>query len=483
MKSGPVILWFRSDLRLEDNPALQAAVESRAPILPVFIWAPKEEGSWTPGGASRWWLHQSLRELSFSLEKKGAKLCLRRGKSREVLADLARETGARTVYWNRRYEPEIIRRDAAIKEGLRAEKIQAESFNSHLLFEPWELKTQAGEPYKVFTPFWKSCLSRPEPVAPKAAPAKLEGFSGGVPSLNLNDLELEPKIDWAKGMREAWRPGETGAQRELARFLEDAVPAYLEDRDKPACSGTSRLSPHLHFGEIGPRQIWHIVKQAAAHDRRSGGQRGAEGFLREVGWREFAYHLIYHFPHTIERPLRAEFERFPWKQDGQALKAWQKGLTGYPLVDAGMRELWTTGWMHNRVRMIVASFLVKDLLIPWQEGAKWFWDTLVDADLASNTLGWQWTAGCGADAAPYFRIFNPVSQGEKFDPGADYVRRWIPELAKLSDEWIHRPWEAPVESLKKAGVSLGKDYPAPLVDHAQARDLALRALDTIKKKA
>ncbi|MCC6272737.1 MAG: deoxyribodipyrimidine photo-lyase [Deltaproteobacteria bacterium] len=482
MGVSPTILWFRLDLRLADNPALQAALRRGGPILPVFVWAPEEEGAWAPGGASRWWLHRSLRALAEALEKKGAPLVIRRGPAARALADLARASGAGAVFWNRRYEPDILRRDAALKESLRAQGFEAESCNAALLFEPWELKTRSGDPYKVFTPFWKSCLQRPEPAAPAPEPRRLEGCSGQIASFKLEELALEPKIDWAVGMRAAWSPGEAGARRELRRFLAEAVPTYLEDRDKPGRVATSRLSPHLHFGEIGPRQIWHAVREAAAHDRRAGTQRGSEGYLRELGWREFAYHLLYHFPGTVERPLRPEFEKFPWRRDASALRAWQQGKTGYPLVDAGMRELWTTGWMHNRVRMIVASFLVKDLLIPWQEGARWFWDTLVDADLANNSLGWQWTAGCGADAAPYFRIFNPYTQGEKFDPNAEYVRRWVPELARLPDAWIHRPWEAPPEVLSKSGVVLGKDYPRPIVDHAAARDLALRALETIKKR-
>lgn len=482
MGVSPTILWFRLDLRLADHPALQGALRRGGPILPVFVWAPEEEGGWAPGAASRWWLHQSLRALSEALEKKGAPLVIQRGPAARALADLARVSGAGAVFWNRRYEPDIVRRDAALQESLRAQGLEAESFNAALLFEPWELKTRSGDPYKVFTPFWKSCLQRHEPAAPAPEPNRIEGCSGKIASLKLEELALEPKPDWAAGMRAVWSPGEAGARQELRRFLVEAVPGYLDDRDKPARAATSRLSPYLHFGEIGPRQIWHAVRAAAAHDRRAGAQRGSEGYLRELGWREFAHHLLYHFPHTAERPLRPEFEKFPWRRDAVALRAWRKGKTGYPLVDAGMRELWTTGWMHNRVRMIVASFLVKDLLIPWQEGARWFWDTLVDADLANNTLGWQWTAGCGADAAPYFRIFNPCTQGEKFDPNADYVRRWVPELARLPDAWIHRPWEAPPEILAKAGVVLGKGYPHPIVDHAAARDLALRALETIKKR-
>lgn len=480
MKKKVSIVWFRGDLRLDDNPAFRAAAE-RGSVLPVFIWAPKEEGAWPPGAASRWWLHQSLTALGAELEKKGLPLILRLGPTLAQLKDLVQESEADAIYWNRRYEPASIERDRIVKEKLRAEGLEAESFNSSLLFEPWELKTKTGNPYQVFTPFWRSCLERPEPAAPKKSPREIGAVEAEINSLKLEDLDLEPEIDWAKGMAAAWRPGSAGAQQELERFLEEAIPEYPRARDYPATLGTSRLSPHLHFGEIGPRQIWHAVKAHLARHHKAGVERGAEIYLKELGWREFAHHLLYHFPKTPEQPLRADFERFPWRSDPRALKAWQRGKTGYPLVDAGMRELWKTGWMHNRVRMIVASFLVKDLLLPWQDGAKWFWDTLVDADLANNTLGWQWSAGCGADAAPYFRVFNPIAQGEKFDGEADYLRKWLPELANLPDKWVHRPAEASPEILAKAGVKLGTTYPFPIVDHGEARNFALRALQSIKK--
>ena len=470
MSDRPIILWFRRDLRLQDNPALAAAAESKRPIIPVFIWAPDEEAPWAPGAASRWWLHHSLAALSGDLEKKKASLIVRTGSSEKTLRALLKETKADTVYWNRLYEPAVIRRDSRIKAGLRDDGFTVKSFNSALLSEPWEIQNKSGKPFQVFTPFWKHCLARLEPGDALPEPRKIPFHDAGIASEPLDSLKLLPSINWDDGLYEAWTPGARGARDQLATFIDEVMADYDAARDEPGNRGTSRMSPHLHFGEIGPRQIWHAVQEATATVSRKGQVRGAESYLREVGWREFAYHLLYHFPHTPEKPLRDEFNDFPWLKDAKGLKAWQKGRTGYPFVDAGMRELWTTGWMHNRVRMVVASFLVKDLLIPWQEGAKWFWDTLVDADLASNTLGWQWTAGCGADAAPYFRIFNPVLQGQRFDPDGTYVRRWVPELSEVPDQHIHCPWEAG---------DVGA-YAEPIVDHRQARDRALAALSEIK---
>lgn len=471
----PVLVWFRSDLRLADNPALTAAVRRGGPVIPVFIWAPDDEGAWPPGGASRWWLHQSLAALGRSVAKAGSRLILRSGRAGEVLPELVRETGARAVFWNRRYEPAIIARDTALKESLRTAGLEVESGNASLLFEPWSVANKAGRPFQVFTPFWRHCLTQAEPPAPLPAVTALPAPRRWPGSLDLAALELEPRIDWAGGLRREWTPGEAGAAGRLGTFCARAFEDYGTQRDRPDRAGTSRLSPHLHFGEISPRQVWHALRGKAAGRGASAEAWRTSQFVAEVGWREFAYHLLHHFPHTPEAPLRAEFAAFPWRRDAAFLRAWQRGETGYPVVDAGMRELWGSGWMHNRVRMIVASFLVKDLLIDWREGARWFWDTLVDADLAANTLGWQWTAGCGADAAPYFRVFNPVSQGEKYDPEGAYVRRWVPELAKLPAAWIHRPWEAPLEVLAAAGVRLGTDYPRPVVSHAIAREVALEA--------
>jgi len=481
MSSSPIIVWFRQDLRLEDNPALREAASSGRPVIPVFIWAPDEEASWAPGGASRWWLHHSLSSLDTQLRSKHSRLILRRGPTESTLERLVVETGAGAVYWNRRYEPAAIQRDQAIKASLSGRSgIEARSFNAALLHEPWTVQNKTGQPYQVFTPFWKACLAmnldpRPMPRPNDGAPPKT-----WPDSLPLAVLALEPKLDWASGFMKVWQPGSEGAARQLQRFLEGSIDQYDRARDLPAQLGTSRLSPHLHFGEISPRQIWQAVKRQAENAGTPPIRWRQSRYLTEIGWREFAHHLLYHFPQTPQTPLRPEFAAFPWRSDAGWLKAWQRGETGFPIVDAGMRELWTTGWMHNRVRMITASFLVKDLLLSWQEGARWFWDTLVDADLANNTLGWQWAAGCGADAAPYFRIFNPTLQGQKFDGDGDYVRRWIPEIARLPDRFIHQPWTAPSHVLSEAGVSLDKNYPAPIVQHGVARELALEAYQTLK---
>ena len=475
------ILWFRNDLRLDDNPALLAAV-ARGTVVPLFIHAPQEESPWEPGAASRWWLHGALGRFSEALAEKGAPLLIRRGPSLETLRAVAREYGATHVAWNRRYEPAVIGRDTAIKDALKRDGLVAESFNGSQLFEPVHVATKEGKPYQVFTPFWRALLARDEPAEPERAPERIAAakpVGKGTKGVAIDDLDLLPAIDWAAGMRAAWTPGEAAALRRLDRFLE-RLDHYDTDRDRPDHDGTSALSPHLHFGEISPRRVWHAVRKAVGGRPAALIERGgAETYLRELGWREFATHLLYHFPHTAERPLRSDYERFPWVDDPVGLRAWQRGRTGYPIVDAGMRQLWQTGWMHNRVRMIVASFLVKDLRVSWLTGARWFWDTLVDANLAANTLGWQWAGGCGADAAPYFRIFNPQSQGERFDPEGAYVRRYVPELARIPSDLIHAPADADAATLVRAGVDLGANYPEPIVDHAEARVLALAALKTV----
>ena len=443
ISNAATIVWLRLDLRLADNPALIAAVKRGLPVIPVFIWAPEEEGDWPPGTASRWWLHQSLAALDATLRNLGSRLIIRRGPTLDTLRTVMKETRADAVFWNRRYEPALVGRDARIKAT-----VAAESFNSALLVEPWEIHNAEGHPYRVFTPFWRACVSRYANDVPATSPMKLPAPRKWPQSLTLEALELEPKVDRAKTMRATWQPGEAGAHKQIQMFLAGSVDNYGGDRDRPDIVGTSRLSPHLHFGEIGPRQVWRAI---CGHPSPS-----AMEYLRQLGWREFAHHLLFHFPDTTDKPLQDEFAKFPWRRDAKLLRAWQRGQTGYPIVDAGMRELGRTGWMHNRVRMIVASFLAKDLLVSWQEGARWFWDTLVDADLANNTLGWQWVAGCGADAAPFFRVFNPQSQAQKFDPDGEYVKRWVPEHGT-------------------------QRYAAPVVDHALARARALEAWTALRK--
>ncbi len=480
MSSPCVILWFRSDLRLHDNPALLAALDTGLSVIPVFIASKEESGELHSGAASRVWLHHSLKSLDRSLLMKKSKLVLRTGAALSELKQLIRETGATHLFWNRRYEPEIMERDKALKEDLRQSGIVVESFNSALLFEPWKVLRDQGGPYQVFTAYWNKCLTLPEPEKAKPAPKLMKSLDSFPSSEKLEDLKLLPKLSWDKEFYRIWKPGESGAQDALKFFLKEVLVNYKSGRDIPSDRGTSRLSPHLHFGEISIREVWHAIKKIAAEKRVAGLLSQAECYLRELGWREFAHHLLYHFPKTVKAPLRKEFQAFSWIRDKKLFKSWSQGKTGYPMIDAGMRELWRTGWMHNRVRMIVASFLVKDLLISWKEGERWFWDTLVDADLANNTFGWQWSAGCGADAAPFFRIFNPVSQGTRFDPKGSYVRKWVPEIAKLPDEWIHQPWLAPADLLKKCGIELDKNYPLPVIDHSFARKRALLSHQKIK---
>jgi len=483
MGQSPSVVWFRSDLRVADNPALSAAVQWGGPIIPLFIWAPDEEGDWAPGAASRWWLHQSLARLSDSLKSLGAPLIIRHGgRSSEILEDVVRKSQAVAVFWNRRCEPAVFERDRQVEQRLRKSGCHVEVFPANLLTNPWAVRNKSGKPFQVFTAFWNSCLGSIEPASPLPPQKRLMRVSKLLESASLKALELEPRINWASGLAAAWQPGEAGAKKALRKFCSVNLTEYRAQRDFPANDGTSRFSPHLHFGEISCREVWHMLGSAAQGSGRKAPVWKHNKYVSELGWREFAHYLLCHFPDTTDKPLRSEFEHFPWRKNERLLEAWQRGRTGYPLVDAGMRELWATGWMHNRVRMIAASFLVKELLIPWQTGARWFWDTLVDADLANNTLGWQWTAGCGADAAPFFRIFNPVSHGEKFDPKGEYVRRWVPEVARLPEQWIHKPWQAPVAVLRGAGIDLGRSYPFPIVDHSEARTKAMAAFDRLKMR-
>ncbi|MBM4113249.1 MAG: deoxyribodipyrimidine photo-lyase [Phycisphaerae bacterium] len=496
------IVWFRNDLRIDDHPALAEA--SRDAVVCMFVLDDAADGDWAPGAASRWWLHRSLAALDAALRRLGARLVLRRGDTIGHLAEVAQATGAERVVTTARCEPAAVELDARAGRELAARGVRFARFDGALLHDPGEIRTGAGTPYRVFTPFWKSCLERGADSAPLRAPRQLVDAGEAVASAPLDSLELEPRIAWDEGLRSEWTPGSEGAAKRWKVFARGALRSYAVGRDRCAERGSSMLSPHLHFGEISVRRLWHDLarmertlrgdrrpprsrldaararpRTGSAPDDAAAAIESIRVFRAELGWREFAHHVLAAFPSTTDAPLRPEFARLPWRRDAALLRAWQRGRTGYPLVDAGMRQLWATGWMHNRVRMIAASFLVKHLLQPWQEGARWFWNTLVDADLANNTMGWQWSAGCGADAAPFFRIFNPVSQGASFDAEGRFVRRWVPELAGLAPKWIHRPWQAPASALSHAGIELGGDYPRPIVDHAEGRTRALEAFDSI----
>lgn len=465
------LVWFRRDLRLADNAALRHALKSATRIIPVYIHAPEEDGDWAPGAASRWWLHHSLAALTASLAQLGSRLVIRNGPSLVALRQLIHETGATTVCFNRLYEPARLDHDRAIEQALVVDGVQVYAGQGHLLTEPWAIESQSGTPYRVYTPYARKVRATLSVPTPQPAPRALPLSPARLKSLPLKDLGLLPLIHWDAGLAHHWQPGEDGAALRLLR-LAALLPDYARARDVPGANGTSRLSPHLHFGEVSPRQVWHALAQSATR-QTAGILRGAEMLERELLWREFAHHVLHHFPHTPEAPLNPRFASFPWRRAPKLLAAWQQGRTGIPIVDAGMRELWATGSMHNRVRMITASFLTKHMGLDWRAGARWFWDTLVDADLACNTLNWQWVAGCGADAAPYFRIFNPVLQSRKFDAQGIYLRRWLPELARLPDRYIHEPWRAPDAVRQTAGVRLGKDYPIPVLDMATARGAAL----------
>ncbi|WP_210201524.1 deoxyribodipyrimidine photo-lyase [Bosea sp. CS1GBMeth4] len=483
MTARPALLWFRDDLRLADNPALQAALD-HGPLICLYILDSSAERR-PIGAAARWWLSRSLTALSEAIAAKGGELLILRGGPAELLPALVELAGCRHVLWNRRYDGAAIALDKSLKATLAAAGASVESFNAGLLNEPWQVTTKAGGPFRMFTPYWRAARDCGEPAAPLPAPAALT--RAALPpalreqALTVADLALEPTApDWAGGLRATWSPGEDGARKRLAGFLDGALDGYRDGRDRPDRPSTSRLSPHLRFGEIGPRQIWHALQAALAAGRTPGSAGDVEKFLAELGWREFSYHLLFHNPDLAEDNLDRRFDAMPWLNDAAALAAWRAGRTGYPIVDAGMRELWQTGWMHNRVRMITASFLIKHLLSDWRAGEAWFWDTLVDADPASNPASWQWIAGCGADAAPYFRVFNPVIQGEKFDPDGAYVRRFVPELTGLDARVVHRPWEAPADALARAGIVLGRDYPRPIVALDAGRRRALDAFSTLR---
>ena len=502
-EAPPTILWLRRDLRLGDNPALLAATEAArergGDLLPVYVWEPRDRRAWAPGGAAQWWLWHSLQAFDADLRRLGSRLVIERGDPVAVVAALATREAAAAVVWASGLEPAELADDAALETDLQTRGIDVLVVpQANLLAGPLVTRTRDGRPYTVFTPFWRARLARPAPQAPLPAPEALPAAPHSPPGLALAELEPEAVQPWSAGFGEVWRPGEGGAHKRLAAFLDGPLGTYASDRDRPDLEGSSRLSPHLRWGEVTARQVWHAVDGALAEagldleaavgppswdeEQAPGLRRSAGAFLRQLGWREFGHHLLAAFPDTVDHPLHDRFAVFPWRHDPAALEAWKRGRTGYPVVDAALRELWTTGWMHNRTRMLAGSFLVKDLLLPWQAGAAWFWDTLVDADLANNTLGWQWVAGCGADAAPYFRVFNPVTQGRRYDPDGAYVRRWAPEIAGLPPGYIQAPWSAPVSALDAAGVVLGDTWPAPIVDHGEARSRALAAYEMVRAR-
>ena len=497
------VLWLRRELRLADNPALLEAAgraaRERGALLPVYVWEARERRAWAPGGAARWWLWHSLRELDRSLRELGSRLLLERGDPVDAVAALVRTAGASAVVWSEGLEPDESADDRALAAALRTAGVDAVVRpQANLLSDPLAVRKRDGGAYTVFTPFWRARLAAEAPDEPASAPASLPPAPPEPHGHSLDELRAEAVRPWASGFTQLWQPGERGAHGRLERFLSGPLRDYAADRDRPDLDGSSRLSPYLRWGEVTARQVWYavggVLEEAGIdleaslgppswdEEQAPGLRRSAGAFLRQLGWREFGHQLLAAFPHTVSAPLHEKFAAFPWREDQAGRDAWRRGRTGFPIVDAAMRSLWATGWLHNRARLLAGSFLVKDLLLPWQDGAAWFWDTLVDADLANNTLGWQWVSGCGADAAPYFRVFNPVTQGSRFDPGAAYVRRWVPELAALPEDRAQAPWELPPEELASAGITLGDTYPEPVVDHGEARRRALEAYAAIRAR-
>ena len=480
--SDSILVWFRNDLRLLDNPAVLDAHRSGQPIQFVYIFDDSERYARPLGGAQKWWLHQSLTRLSEDISKRGGRLDLLRGDPEKIVPHLVSELRPSKVVWNRRYHAADIACDTAIKAQLEAQGVAVKTYNGALIREPWTLVSKSGGAFKVFTPFWRAARENHDVPAPQAAP---DAFAppakpASTSSVSLADLALEPKKpNWAESIAEAWVPGEAGALAALETFIDHGFAGYAENRNRPDMPSTSRLSPYLRFGEISINRVWHTSEMAVQSGRTKASSEDLRVFQSELGWREFSYYLLYHQPDISKINVQRRFDEFPWQNDPAMYKAWCRGQTGYPIVDAGMRELWQTGFMHNRVRMIVASFLIKHLRIDWRQGENWFWDTLLDADPASNPASWQWVAGSGADAAPFFRIFNPMLQGEKFDPKGEYVRHYVPELARLSNKYIQAPWTAGPLELTAAGIKLGTTYPRPIVDHDAARNSALAAFKAL----
>ena len=466
------IVWFRRDLRLRDNPALYHAA-SEGKVIPVFIYDPRADEPWSLGSASCWWLHHSLASLQRDILARNNRLVVRQGDTLEILIELCRQSGADKVYWNECYEPHALALDERVTSALEVQCIEHRRFNGHLFYKPGTVLNKSAKPYRVFGAFWKACLQRGIPMETLAEPASMAAMDNTLESIQLEKLEFLPRIPWHNKLKAHWKTGEAQAYKLLDDFCDEGIQTYTISRDYPAEPATSRLSPHLHFGEISVRQIAARLEASIASDTRPGSLKAAERFLGELGWREFAQHLLFYFPDTVREPFDARYKAFPYCKNKHILTAWEQGKTGFPIVDAGMRELWHTGSMHNRVRMIVASLLTKHAQIHWLDGAHWFWDTLVDANLASNTMNWQWVAGCGVDAAPYFRIFNPIRQSKKFDPKGIYLRQWLPELSRLPDKHIHAPWLATDAILAEAGIKLGKIYSRPVLDLKQGREQAL----------
>ena len=470
----PALVWFRQDLRLADNPSLRTAASSGRAVLAVYILDDAAAGAWPMGGAHRWWLHHSLTALAADLKAIGGTLVLRKGSAAEIIPDLVHQTGAAEVHAGSLVEPWARRQADAVAKAL-GDKAELVLHRASTLLDLDAVRTKTGSVYGIYTPFARACRALGAPPAPLPAPKRIEGLHAKSDKLDHWAL-LPTHPDWAGGMRETWTPGEAGAHARMQHFMADAIGSYAEGRNIPGRDLTSMLSPHLHWGELSPVQVWHAATQAG-----SGGS--LDTFQNEILWHEFSAYLLWHHPHLPDQPLRPDYARLRWRKDAAGLHAWQRGQTGIPIVDAGMRQLWHVGWMHNRVRMITASFLVKHLLVSWVEGEAWFWDTLVDGDLAANSASWQWIAGCGTDSQPFFRVFNPVTQGEKFDPDGAYVRHWVPELAALPDKHLHAPWDAPPAVLAKAGVTLGKTYPAPILSLPDGRDRALAAFKAMRTAA